>query len=232
MNRLSLLFWGLILILAGIVQFLFTVVISVLDLNLWRWLWDFWPLIVIGLGGLLVSLPLLVRRARGLAALFIPGMPILITGAILLIASVLHVWNVWEWLWPLEVLALACGFLLTAVFGRFFWLIIPAIIIGMNGLVLQFCAITGWWEAWAVLWTVEPLAIGVSLLVVGLKKQATWLTIAGLIGCGLAGMGLIGMVGILSMWWLVGALEAAVLILAGLVLLIWRWYDAPSPWSV
>ena len=72
MNRLSSLFWGLILILAGIVQFLFTVVISVLDLNLWRWLWDFWPLIVIGLGGLLVSLPLLVRRTRGLAALFIP----------------------------------------------------------------------------------------------------------------------------------------------------------------
>ena len=102
----------------------------------------------------------------------------------------------------------------------------------MNGLVFQFCAITGWWEAWAVLWTIEPLAIRVSLVVVGLKKQATWLTIVGLTACSLAGLGLVGMVSILSMWWLVGALEAAVLILAGFVLLVWRWYDAPLPWPV
>ena len=232
MNRQTFLLLGLALILAGIVQFVFTAILSGLELAVWHWILSFWPLIVIGLGGLIVSVPLLVSGERGLAALFIPGLPILTTGALLLVASVLGIWEVWEWLWPLEVLALALGFLLAAILGRFFWLVMPAIIIGLNGLVFQFCAITNWWEAWAVLWTVEPLAVGLSLLVIGLKKQATWLTIIGLVVCGLAGLGLVGMVTILSLWWLIGAVEAVVLISAGVILLIWRGRIAPSPWSI
>jgi hypothetical protein len=232
MNRQTFLLLGLALILAGIVQFVFTAILSGLELAVWHWILSFWPLIVIGLGGLIVSVPLLVSGERGLTALFIPGLPILTTGALLLVASVLGIWEIWEWLWPLEVLALALGFLLAAILGRFFWLVMPAIFIGLNGLVFQFCAITDWWEAWAVLWTVEPLAVGLSLLVVGLKKQTTWLTIIGLVICGLTGLSLVGMVTILSLWWLIGAVEAVVLISAGIILLIWRSRIAPSPWSV
>jgi hypothetical protein len=37
--------------------------------------------------------------------------------------------------------------------------------------VLQFCALTGLWNAWAVLWTVEPLSVGLSLLAVSAKTR-------------------------------------------------------------
>jgi hypothetical protein len=90
--------------------------------------------------------PLAVRGKRGLGALFIPGMPTLATGLILLLASVFRRWDVWAWLWPLEVLALAAGFLVAAIYTRVIELVIPAIIIGLNRLLLQFCTVTGLWE--------------------------------------------------------------------------------------
>ena len=70
----------------------------------------------------------------------------------------------WAHFWPLVVIALAVGFLLTAVFMRIIWFMIPAIIIGINGLLFQFCALTGLWQSWAILWTLEPLAVGLALL--------------------------------------------------------------------
>ena len=45
-----------------------------------------WPVLVVGLGLLFVAPPLLTRGKRGLGALFIPGFPILATGAILFLA--------------------------------------------------------------------------------------------------------------------------------------------------
>ena len=121
----------------------------------WRpgWVFGlFWPLLVVGVGLAFVIPPLLAHHQRGLGALFIPGMPVLMSGVMLMAANIFNLWWIWEMFWPLEVLALAIGFALAAVWMRVIWLLIPASIIGFNGLVLQFCALTGWWESWAALW--------------------------------------------------------------------------------
>lgn len=214
---------GTSLILMGILALMFNLAVPVLGLNVWRWgVWQLWPLAVVGLSAFFVLPPLFVRGRRALGVLFIPGMPILTTGAVLLLASVFDLWSAWKWLWPLEVLALAQGFLFAAVYTRVIWLAIPAIIIGANGLVLQFCALTDLWEVWAVLWTVEPLSVGLSLLVVSAERRWSGLFVAGLIVCGLAGLGMVGMTTILSGWWPVSLVGAGVLILAGLLLLLWE----------
>jgi hypothetical protein len=223
MNRQFSLLAGIILILMGILALMFTLPMPILGPNVWRWgAWRLWPLAVVSVSAFFVLPPLLVRGWRALGALFIPGMPILTTGAILLFASVFDLWGAWEWLWPLEVLALAEGFLFATIYTRVIWLAIPAIIIGANGLVLQFCALTGLWEAWAVLWLVEPLSVGLSLLVISAMRRWFGLFVAGLIVCGLAGLGLVGMTAILSEWWPVSLLGSGVLILAGFLLLLWE----------
>jgi hypothetical protein len=213
---------GTILILTGLLALTFTLLMPLAGLELAGWgAWRLWPLIVVSLGMLFVLPPLLVRGQRGLGLLFIPGTPILASGAILLLASVLDRWEIWAWLWPLEVLALAAGFVLAAGYVRSVWLMVPAIIVGLNGLVLQFCALTGRWDAWAVLWTVEPLAVGLSLLVVSLPTRSPLLSLAGLMFCGLAGVGLVGMSLIFSGWWLVNLLGPVLLILVGGLWLLW-----------
>jgi hypothetical protein len=223
MNKQLSLTAGIILILVGILALVFTLALPMLGLHVWLWgVWQLWPLAVASASALFVLPPLFVRGRRALGALFIPGMPLLTTGAILLFANVFNLWGAWQWLWPLEVLALAQGFLLAAVYTRVIWLIVPATIIGANGLVLQFCALTGLWEAWAVLWPVEPLSVGLSLLVISAKRRRFGLFVAGLIICGLAGLGLVGMTTILSKWWPISLLGSGVLILAGILLLLWK----------
>jgi hypothetical protein len=226
---------GVSLILLGALALAFNLVVPTLGLNIFRWtVGHFWPLIIVAVGWLFVLFPLLVRGWRGLGGLFIPGMPILATGSILLLASLFSWWHVWEWLWPLEVLSLALGFLFAAIYMQSIWLVIPAIIIGLNGLVLQFCAITDLWELWAVLWTIEPLAVGLSLLVVSFRNHSIGLFIAGLIVCGLAGVGFLMMTGILVAtvswpWlWLVELAVPVVLILLGALLLAWNVLLRPS----
>jgi hypothetical protein len=219
---------GVGLVLLGILALCFALVIPMLGLSLWFWgPWRLWPLLVVGLGLLLVAPPVLVRGRPGLGLLFVPGVPVLTTGAILFLASVLDWWNVWEWLWPQEVLALGFGFLFAAIYMGSVWLTVPAIIIGLNGMVFQFCALTGLWEAWAVLWTIEPLAVGLALLVFGSVNHSRGLFTAGLVVCGLAGMALIGIAGILTLgalwrgWWLANLITPAIIILAGFLLLAW-----------
>ena len=80
--------------------------------------WRLWPITVV-IVGLLLTLPGFFGIAkRGLGALFIPGMPILVTGGILFYASLTHQWGVWALAWPLEVLGVALGFGLAAIFMR------------------------------------------------------------------------------------------------------------------
>jgi hypothetical protein len=232
---------GVILVLIGALALAFSLGVPVL--GAWRWsMGRLWPLAIVGIGLLFVLPPFVLgllrldpnrmrktqRSHRGWGALFVPGMPILTTGAILLVANTFNWWRVWEWLWPQEVLALALGFLFTAIYMRLIWLLIPAIIVGLNGVVFQFCALTGLWEAWAVLWAIEPLAVGFSLLAVGARVRSSRLLKAGLIVCGLAGAGLIGMTVILSVatfWpglWLVNLLGPIVVILIGLLMVFWN----------
>ena len=213
---------GIVLILLGASVLVFNLVMPVLGLNMWRLaIWRFWPLIVVGLGLLFVLPPLLAPGRRGLGALFIPGMPVLATGAILLFTSVFHVWSAWRWLWPLEVLAVGSGLLLAAIWMRTIWLLIPAIVVGANGMVFQFCALTGWWEAWSVLWTVEPLAAGLAFLLIGAVKRLSGLFLAGVILCGLGGLGLVGMTIALPGWWLIKLAGPVILVGVGFLLLVW-----------
>jgi hypothetical protein len=189
--------------------------------SVWMWgAWRLWPLLVVAGGLLFVVSPLLARGRRGLGGLFIPGVPILTTGAILLYASVLDAWHAWEWLWPLEILAIAMGFLLASIYMRSIWLLFPAIVVGANGALLQFCALTGLWESWAVLWPAEPLAVGLAFLIVNLRRRSRGLFIAGLIMCVIAAMGLIGMTAVFPRWVLINALGPAVLLLVGLLMLV------------
>jgi hypothetical protein len=44
------------------------------------------------------------------------------------------------------------------------WLLIPAGILLGNSLILAYSALTGLWWQWAILWPLEPIVIGVSIL--------------------------------------------------------------------
>jgi hypothetical protein len=147
-----------------------------------------WPIVVVGAGLLFCIPPFLFPGKRGLSGLFIPGLPVLATGIILFIASATGNWSIWGLLWPLEVLSLAAGFVLMAIFLKVPWLMIPASILGFTGLVLQFCALTGQWSSWAVLWTVVPFSVGLPLLLIGIFRKLEGVKLAGLILCGLAGL--------------------------------------------
>ena len=151
--------------------------------------WRLWPVIVVIVGLLLTAPGFFGLARRGFGAFFIFGTPVLVTGGILLFASLSHNWGIWALAWPLEVLGVALGFGLAALFMRVPALAIPASIIGANGLVLAFCNLTGLWQAWALLWPVEPLAVGLGLLVLGLAKRSAGINVAGITLCAIAGIG-------------------------------------------
>ena len=146
-----------------------------------------WPLVVLLLGLGLTAPGLLAIARPGLGAFFIPGIPVLTTGGILMFASLSGNWGIWALAWPLLVLAVALGFGLAAVFMRVPGLAIPALIVGINGLVLAFTNTTGLWAAWAILWPVEPLAIGLGLLVVGIAHRSAGANLAATILIGISG---------------------------------------------
>jgi hypothetical protein len=227
-KTLSLLF-GLGLVLVGLLALGSNLALTIFGLNPGLWIAArIWPLMVIGVG-LLFALPPLLSRTRALGVLFIPGLPILTTGGILLFVNTTGLWRAWSYLWPLEVLALAAGFLLAAAFLRSVWLTLPAIVIGLNGLVLLFCAVTGLWETWAVLWTVEPLALGLMLLVTGAATRSTAVTIVGLAFCGFAGMAFTGISAIVALsWWPMRLIGPGILIVLGAALLLWGLLRAQS----
>jgi hypothetical protein len=179
-----------------------------------------WPLFVMGLGGFIVMLPLVIRE-RGMAALFPIGLPIIATGSLLLIGSVFRFWHVFEYLWPVEILSVAVGFVIAALYARTTWLLIPAILIGMNGAVMQFCALTGWWQMWSFLWTIEPLSIGLIMILTGLKVRSTVTAAIGATICGLSILAGAGMAISFSPFWRFANLfGAGVIVLAGALLLV------------
>ena len=208
-------FTGLILILLGGLALLQATIFPLLgwDISLWR----FWPLGIGAIGLAFLAAPFIFPGQPGLKALFIPGFPILVVSSLTLWGSLFSAPGVWEYLWPMVILGLAVGFLATSVFLGNVWFMIPAIIIGMNGLILQFCAATGLWNAWSILWTLEPLAVGLALLVAsgGKRPGLMW---AGLILCGIAVGAFSLMSFVLSGW--VSVLGAVLLIVTGAGLLV------------
>jgi hypothetical protein len=235
MNKRFSLMAGIALLLVGALAFASNIAVSLFGLDVWRWApWRLWPLGVVALGLLFVLSPLLARERRGLGALFIPGVPLLVTGGLLLFSSFFGTWDAWSWLWPLEVLSVALGLLLAAIVTRVFWLVIPAIIIGANGLLFQFCAVTGWWGVWSVLWTIEPLSVGLALLVFGFHRRSTGLLVTAAILLGLGGVGLIGMTAVVSLsglWpgsWALNLIGPFAIMAAGLLLLILSLLHRPT----
>jgi hypothetical protein len=233
MNRRFSILVGIMLILIGGLALALNLVMPMLGLDMWYWgAWRLWPLVVISGGLFFVLPPFLVRGRRGLGGLFIPGLPILTTGCILLYNSIFDAWGAWEWLWPLVVLSLAMAFLFAAIYTRVIWLLLPAIVIGANGLLLHYCALTDMWEVWAVLWTIEPLSVGLSFLLITLKHRSVGLFIAGLVLCGIAAMGLMGMTAIFPGWMLINLLGPAIFIFIGLSVILWsvlRRSPQPAP---
>ncbi len=224
MNKRVSTLMGLFLVVMGGLLLMSNVVLPLFGIRSWYWsVWRLWPTIVVSVGAFFMLIPLLWPHKRGLGAFFIVGAPVLATGGILLFTSVFDVWGAWSWLWPAEVWSVALGFALAAFFMRNVWLMIPAIIIGMNGALLQFCALTGWWEVWAVLWTIEPLSVGLALLFVYFRKHRHGLLVAGTILCAIAAVGLIGMLGLVALrpgWWVLNMIGPALLIGIGILLLL------------
>ncbi len=178
-----------------------------------------WPILVVGAGLLFCLPPFLFLRQRGLSGLFIPGLPVLTAGILLFIASMTENWSIWTMFWPLEVLSLAAAFILMAIFLRVPWLMIPASILGFIGAVLQFCALTGMWSSWAVLWTVVPFSVGLPLLLIGLAKRMQGLKLAGIILCGLAALAFAAMSSLLvTSSWITRLIGPVVVLVLGLLL--------------
>lgn len=151
--------------------------------------WKLWPVMIV-LAGTGLTIPGFLGFAhRGFGAFFIPGMPVLVTGLILLFASLTGYWEIWSVAWVLEILGLALGFIMAAIFMRVPGLAIPAFIIGTNGMMLAFCAITGLWQSWAILWPIEFLAVGLGLLVLGIANQSAGVKTAASVLLTIAGGG-------------------------------------------
>ena len=188
-----------------------------------------WPLTVIAAGLLFVMPPFFFRRNRGLAGLAIPGLPVLVTGGILLACTLTGNWGLWARLWPLEVIAAGLAFAFMTAWMELIWLLIPALLIGLTGLVLQFCAATGLWSAWSVLWVAEPLALGLALLVIGLVRKLHNLAIVGGGFCAFAGLGVATSSFLAaSHSWLLNLIGPAFVLAMGVLVLVLGFYKPVS----
>lgn len=207
---------GTFLIFLGGLALLHTTILPIFGIE--SGLWRLWPLLVAGVGVGLVMAPFAAREKRGLGHMFIPGFPIVMVSGLLLLSSTFNWWASWALFWPLVVIMLAAGFAATAVYTRNVWLFIPGVIIGMNGLVFLLCSLTGWWQLWSVLWTVEPLSVGLALIFVAMLTKRARLMRAGWIVTAVAVAGFSLMTMILSGW--AAILGAAMLIATGGALLL------------
>jgi hypothetical protein len=185
-DRMFMLVAGAALILVGAISLLGNLLFSTES-------WRIWPIVVV-LAGLGLTAPgFFGLSRRGLGSFFIPGIPVFTIGGILLYASLTGNWIAWAVAWPLVILALALGFALSAVFMRVAALAIPAFILGLNGLLLGFCVLTGLWQAWAIMWPIEPLSVGLGLLVLAIANRSAGVKLAATILFGIAGVGFFGM---------------------------------------
>lgn len=171
---------GIVLVLVGAISLLGN---TLLQMEAWK----LWPVVVVLLGLGLTVPALFAARNPALAAFYFPALPVLATGGILLYASLSGNWGIWAVAWPLIVLAVGLSFALAALFMRVAALAIPAVIILVNGAMLGFTAVTGQWAAWLLLWPVEPLAVGIGLLILAYFSQSNGTRLAGVILCAIAG---------------------------------------------
>lgn len=214
-------FLGILLILAGFTALLGTLALPLLTAGAFfgiRYAWTLF-VVVIGLGFCLA--PVIFFKQRGLGGLFIPGVPILVTGGLLFAANLFNHWGLWARWWTLEVLAVGAGFLMAAIWLRVSGLLVPAFIIGFTGAALFFTNLTGLWGWWGVLWTVVPLGLGFALLLMGLferNRSLVWVG-AGFVLFSTLAFGAIGGL-MLFGWQLLQATFAVLLMVLGGALLL------------
>jgi hypothetical protein len=103
-------------------------------------------------------------RGVGKAILFGIGCVVLGNLLVLLLGLITDWWGVFGRGWPFELLLVGLTLCLVMEATASVWLLIPTGIIVGNGLLLSFYAITGWWRLWAILWPLEPLLIGGTVL--------------------------------------------------------------------
>lgn len=76
----------------------------------------------------------------------------------------------WHNLWPLLLLLVGLAFWLPLVIwwsrrAELAGLAVPASLFTVNGLILLYTAVTGRWGHWGFLWALEPMALGLSFLI-------------------------------------------------------------------
>ncbi len=194
----------------------------------WNLVGGLWPLIVVGAGVALCIPPITQPQRRDLGGMWIPGVAVLTTGLILTLSGFTGYWDIWARLWPLELVGLAVGFILAFVFTRNSGLLVPAVIIGMNGIIFLFCSLTGLWGAWAVLWTLEPFAVGLALFTLYVfGDKSSGLLQASVILSGISGVMFLVALLFLAGW--VGKILGGFLfIIIGAAVLLWSAMRAPK----
>lgn len=164
---------------------------------------------------------------RNKGALYV-GVLLITLGVIFMIIQftqgVMPRWLGWGRLWPLLVLFVGFAFWLPLALWwrerqRIAGLAMPATIITVNGLLLLYQSLSGDWGSWAYLWALEPLSVGVGLLMIyalGPRDQGL-----------LVGAGIVGGIG-LALLVIFGAIFSpvlryllpALLIVAGLLMFL------------
>jgi serine/threonine protein kinase len=126
------------------------------------------------------------------AALYSVGAIIFVNMVLIWLGGIFGV-KVWGHAWPLEIIA--AGILLSALMAALAnpWLLVPAGILMGNGLLFSFFTLTGWWSLWTILWPLEPLLVGVSIVapfwMVRQGRRGAWL--ARRIGIALVGLAVV-----------------------------------------
>lgn len=100
----------------------------------------------------------------------------------------------WAELWPFIVVLIGLAFWLPLLVWweqrhKIAGLIIPGTIILVNGLVFLYSNSTGDWQGWSYLWTLEPISVGLGLLLfymVASRERGVLLAAAIVGGIGLA----------------------------------------------
>lgn len=158
------------------------------------------------------------------------GILLIAFGGLSLVAEItrgLMLWRIplgWQGLWPFIVLIAGLAFWLPLLVWwkkrqKLVGLVVPGTIIVFNGLLLFYQNVTGNWESWAYVWTLEPVAVGLSLLMLYAlwERSPALLTAAAIVG----GVGLalfLIFASIFGGW--IQFLGPVVLIVIGLLLLI------------
>jgi hypothetical protein len=73
-------------------------------------------------------------------------------------------WHVFGHIWPMElvVVGVLLGALMTALAN--YWLLIPVGIVTGNGFLFTYFSLTGLWKNWTLLWPLEPILVGLSIV--------------------------------------------------------------------